>query len=96
VCVRNSFAGGWQEEERDQPHFPFDDGKTFLLRIEVTPSEFRTYVHGKPYIDFAHRLDFNNVHYLHLTTGVEYYDISFQDRFVSVHTFCKQTFCFSN
>ncbi|XP_060077890.1 galectin-8-like [Ylistrum balloti] len=81
TCVRNSFSGDWMEEETDQPHFPFDDGMSFLLRIEVAEDAFRTYVHGKPYINFAHRLDYGNVHYLHLTPGVEYYDITFQERY---------------
>ncbi|KAJ8308698.1 hypothetical protein KUTeg_013572 [Tegillarca granosa] len=81
VCVRNHCDGDWGGEERDQPNFPFDDGRSFLLRIEVTDSEFRTYVHGRPYIDFSHRLDLSSVHYLYLTDGAEYYDITFQDRY---------------
>lgn len=82
-CVRNSFDGGsWMDEERDQPHFPFDEGRSFTLRIEVAEEAFRTYVNGKPYINFAHRLDMGNVHFLYLTEGAEFYDISYQDRYV--------------
>lgn len=82
-CVRNSFDGGsWMDEERDQPHFPFDEGRSFTLRIEVADEGFRTYVNGKPYVNFSHRLDLGNVHYLYLTEGAEFYDISYQDRYV--------------
>lgn len=81
-CVRNSFDGGsWMDEERDQPHFPFDEGRSFTLRIEVADEGFRTYVNGKPYVNFSHRLDLGNVHYLYLTEGAEFYDISYQDRY---------------
>ncbi|XP_052058661.1 uncharacterized protein LOC127698939 isoform X1 [Mytilus californianus] len=80
--IRNSCTGGdWQDEEKDQPHFPFEDGRSFILRIEVTASEFRTYVNGKPYINYSHRVDLGNVHFLHLTDGAEYYDITFVDRY---------------
>lgn len=82
--IRNSCTGGdWQDEEKEQPHFPFDDGRSFILRIEVTASEFRTYVNGKPYINYSHRVDLGDVHFLHLTDGAEYYDITFVDRYVS-------------
>lgn len=70
------------DEERDQPHFPFDEGRSFTLRIEVADEGFRTYVNGKPYVNFSHRLDLGNVHYLYLTEGAEFYDISYQDRYV--------------
>ncbi|XP_076099930.1 uncharacterized protein LOC143069269 isoform X2 [Mytilus galloprovincialis] len=80
--IRNSCTGGdWQDEEKEQPHFPFDDGRSFILRIEVTASEFRTYVNGKPYINYSHRVDLGDVHFLHLTDGAEYYDITFVDRY---------------
>lgn len=89
-CVRNSFDGGsWMDEERDQPHFPFDEGRSFTLRIEVAEEGFRTYVNGKPYVNFSHRLDLGNVHYLYLTEGAEFYDISYQDRYVRSKTFNK-------
>lgn len=84
TVIRNSCTGGnWQNEEREQPHFPFDDGRSFTLRIEVTANEYRTYVNGKPYIDYSHRVDLGDVHYIHLTDGAEYYDITFVDRYVS-------------
>ena len=35
------------------------------------------------FITFWHRLDMGNVLYLHLTTGAKFYDLTFQDRYVS-------------
>ena len=39
--VRNSFAGGdWQEEERDQPCFPFEKKETFEIAINIQADRF--------------------------------------------------------
>lgn len=80
------------DEERDQPHFPFDEGRSFTLRIEVAEEGFRTYVNGKPYVNFSHRLDLGNVHYLYLTEGAEFYDISYQDRYVCYDSYCNKRY----
>ncbi|KAK3092599.1 hypothetical protein FSP39_004842 [Pinctada imbricata] len=81
IVVRNCYAGDWQSEERDQPHFPFDCGRSFLLRIEAAGDGFRTYVNGKPYIDFGHRMGMDHIRYLFLSSGAEFYDITIQDRY---------------
>lgn len=87
VCVRNSFQGGWMDEERDQPEFLFNAGQYFLLRIEVDSSAFRVHVNGRPFIDFNHRLDIGNMHYIRLSEGAEYYEMTFQERYVSTNIY---------
>ena len=82
VVVRNSFDGNWQSEERDQPDFPFGSGVYFRLRIEVAEEGFRTYVNGRPFINYGHRLDMGKIKYLRLTEGAEFYDITLQDKYV--------------
>lgn len=84
VVVRNTFSGGeWGEEERDKPHFPFGSGKSFLLRIEIAEDGYRTYVQGKPFINYGHRIDPSKGMFLELSDGAEYYDVTFQDKDVS-------------
>ena len=82
--MRNTKDGGdWQEEERDIPYFPFNEGKTFLIKIEVAASLYRVYVNGKHFINYGHKMDMDRVHYLFITDGAEYYDITFQNKHVS-------------
>ena len=42
TVVRNSHCGGWQEEERDIPFFPFRTGAKFTLRY--LPFSYRIYL----------------------------------------------------
>lgn len=84
VCARNALVGGvWGAEERWQPYFPFDDGRSFSMKIEVTKEMFKTYVNGRHFVDFSHRIDFRKGKYLILGDGTEYYDVIFQDKPVS-------------
>ena len=84
AVVRNSRVDGdWQEEERDIPYFPFNQGKTFQFKIEVTSDEFRIYVNGRHFCNFGHRVDLGRIHYLFLTEGAEFYDVTFQNKHVS-------------
>ncbi|XP_061166319.1 uncharacterized protein LOC133175224 [Saccostrea echinata] len=81
VVVRNSHIdGSWGPEEREQPHFPFDNGKSFSVRIDVTAEKFIVYVNGKHFVDYAHRLDVQKGEFLILGEGAEYYDVIFLDK----------------
>ena len=85
VVVRNTLSGGeWGGEERDQPNFPFGKGSNFLLRIEVTEDGYHTYVNGKPFINYGHRVDPARGRFLQLGVGAEYYNVQFQDKYVSI------------
>ena len=84
LVVRNSQVGGqWQNEERDIPRFPFREGRTFQIKIEVAPEAFIVYVNGRHFIDFKHRMDLARIKYLFLSEGAEYYDATFQNKHVS-------------
>lgn len=84
ICIRNSFIGGnWGEEEKWLPDFPFTNGKSFTLKIEVTKDAFRTLVNGKMFVDFKHRTDFRKGKFLVLREGADYYDVTHQQRAVS-------------
>lgn len=40
--IRNTFSGGeWQNEERDQPCFPFEKKETCEIAINIQPDRFR-------------------------------------------------------
>ena len=84
LVVRNTKEGGdWQEEERDIPYFPFNEGRTFQIKIEVTSECFRVYVNGRYFLDYAHRMDLHRIRALYLSEGAEYYDATFQNKHVS-------------
>jgi hypothetical protein len=86
--VRNSYTNGtWDGEERDQPHFPFAEGKSFTVRIDVTHDRYIVYVGGKHFVEYGHRLDLNRGHYLILADGAEYYDVVFNEKRVSSHVY---------
>lgn len=88
ICVRNSFIGGnWGEEEKWQPDFPFTNGKSFTLKIEVTKDAFRTLVNGKMFADFKHRTDLKKGKFLVLREGAEYSAVTYQHRTVSFLSF---------
>lgn len=85
--VRNTKEGGsWQNEEREIPYFPFSEGKTFQIKIEVAREEFRVYVNGKHFIDYGHRMDLRRIRYLALSKGAEYYDVTFQNKHAIPYT----------
>ncbi|XP_062597630.1 galectin-4-like [Saccostrea cucullata] len=81
VCVRNALINGsWGAEEKDQPFFPFYDGRSFTFIIEVTDDAFRIYVNGRHFVNFSHRTGYRKGNYLILREGAEYYDVIFQDK----------------
>ncbi|XP_033734568.1 galectin-4-like [Pecten maximus] len=66
--VRNAcIGGGWQEEERDQPDFPFQQRKEFEITFQVKQDKFSTYVNGKQYIDFSHRVPLGEIGVIQLS-----------------------------
>jgi len=79
TVVRNSFSGEWMEEEREIPFFPFSAGAKFTIRIWVGPDYFFVIVNGRDFIRFNHRLSYQDVRYLQLGEGAEYYECTIQN-----------------
>lgn len=79
VVVRNSFQESWQDEETDIPFFPFYDGAKFTVRIYVAADFYFVLVNGRDFIRFNHRLSYQDVRYLYLTEGAEYYETTIQN-----------------
>lgn len=79
TVVRNTKQGGWGDEERDIPNFPFSSGSKFTLRIWVGPDYYFVLVNGKDFITYNHRLAYEDVRYLYLTEGAEYYETTIQN-----------------
>jgi len=71
--VRNTRVdGGWPEEERDQPYFPFRPNHPFDIVIRCAPGEFQIFVNGDHFCNFAHRLaDFDCMDTLKVEGDVE-------------------------
>lgn len=79
--VRNTRVdGSWQHEEREAPYFPFNQGMKFVIKIEVAQDGFRVHVNGRHFIDYEHRMDLGRINYLYLSSGAEYYDVTFQNK----------------
>ncbi|CAL1531254.1 unnamed protein product [Lymnaea stagnalis] len=79
TVVRNSYHGGWQGEELDIPFFPFAHGSKFTIRINVGPTAYSVMVNGKFFIQYNHRLPFQEVRYMRLCSGAEYYEATIQN-----------------
>ncbi|XP_067682103.1 galectin-9-like isoform X1 [Haliotis asinina] len=77
--IRNSYMGGWQDEEKDQPYFPFLEGRSFQVRIHASHDEFRVTVNGKDFITYSYRTDLSEIRYLQLGSGAEYSDVTIQN-----------------
>ncbi|XP_013408586.1 galectin-4 [Lingula anatina] len=57
VVVRNSQqGGGWQNEERSHPYFPFAAGANFDVVILCEQQCFKVAVNNQHFIEFAHRI----------------------------------------
>ncbi|OWF37600.1 galectin-4-like [Mizuhopecten yessoensis] len=66
--VRNAcIGGGWQDEERDQPDFPFKQRQEFEITFQIKQDKFSTFVNGEPYIDFNHRVGLDQIGAVQLT-----------------------------
>lgn len=63
--------------------FPFDNGRKFTLRIITTADCYRVYVNNDDFIHYNHRIPPNEVYYLVLGGGAEYYEAHVQNNFVS-------------
>ncbi|XP_060077888.1 galectin-4-like [Ylistrum balloti] len=60
--VRNALiGGGWQNEEKEQPNFPFQQRKAFEITFQIKQDKFSTFVNGEPYIDFNHRVALDQI-----------------------------------
>lgn len=79
TVVRNSYQDGWQDEELDIPFFPFYDGAKFTVRIFVGPDNYYVLVNGRGFLTYNHRLSYQDVRYLYLTEGAEYYETTIQN-----------------
>jgi len=77
--VRNSFQGAWQEEELCIPYFPFQNGGKFTIRIVVHEEYYVVLVNGKHFVHYNHRLSYQDVRYLYLSEGAEYYEVTIQN-----------------
>ncbi|XP_064603678.1 uncharacterized protein LOC135469083 [Liolophura sinensis] len=56
--VRNSKQNGdWQDEENDQPEFPFQHKDFFEIILCVQHDTIRTFVNGRNFVNFDHRLN---------------------------------------
>ncbi|XP_035826037.1 uncharacterized protein LOC101856665 isoform X2 [Aplysia californica] len=80
TVVRNSYQGDWGDEELDIPFFPFSSGSKFTIRIWVGPDFYFIIVNGKDFIRYNHRLSFEDVRYLRLGEGAEYYESTIQNQ----------------
>ncbi|KAK7487135.1 hypothetical protein BaRGS_00021630 [Batillaria attramentaria] len=80
VVVRNTKQGGdWQEEERDTPFFPFNNGRKFTVRIMTFPDYYRVLVNNVDFTRYDHRIPPSEVQFLHLSDGAEYYEALVQN-----------------
>lgn len=58
VIVRNTFQGGWGDEERDLDNdFPFAEGEKFAVIIHVGKRAFNVIVNGKQLLRYKHRIE---------------------------------------
>ncbi|XP_017540812.1 galectin-8-like [Pygocentrus nattereri] len=56
MIKRNSLIGSeWGAEEADTPHFPFAQGRSFVVKIVCTNEEFKVDVNGSHLLDFKCR-----------------------------------------
>ena len=75
------------DEEKHQPDFPFWEGRTFHLRIFVAPDEYRVMVNGQDFVDYNHRMPFEQVKFLELNEEAEYHDVTIQNSMVRKRLF---------
>lgn len=58
VVVRNTFQGGWGDEERDcDEDFPFAEGEKFTVIIHVGKRAYNVIVNGKKFLRYKHRIE---------------------------------------
>ncbi|KAK6997789.1 galactokinase [Biomphalaria glabrata] len=79
TVVRNSYQGGWQNEELDIPFFPFSNGSKFTIRIYVRADAYIVLVNGAYFLEYSHRLSYQDVRYMKLSEGAEYYESTVQN-----------------
>ncbi|XP_059163775.1 uncharacterized protein LOC131946818 [Physella acuta] len=79
TVVRNSYQGGWQGEEVDTPYFPFSHGSKFTIRIYVGLDYYVVLVNGRYFLQYNHRLSYQDVRYMKLSEGAEFYESTIQN-----------------
>ncbi|KAL8603608.1 hypothetical protein ACOMHN_005550 [Nucella lapillus] len=80
VVVRNTCRNGsWENEERDSPSFPFNNGQKFTVRIMTKPDCYVIMVNNAHFVTYDHRIPPEDVRFLYLTDGAEYYEASVQN-----------------
>ncbi|XP_023933621.1 galectin-4 isoform X1 [Lingula anatina] len=79
--VRNTRVdGGWQEEEREGPDFPFSEGADFEVRILVRDYGYEVFVNGKFFCSYNHRGSFEDVKAVSVHGDAQFYEIGAFDK----------------
>ncbi|XP_007570731.1 PREDICTED: galectin-12 isoform X1 [Poecilia mexicana] len=90
--VTNSFQyGNWGSEERKQ-HAPLPAGSNFTLQITVTRDFYQVSVNGSHFMDYRHRIPFQQVDTITVGGRVEISSISFSTPVFAVQPFPQQAF----
>jgi hypothetical protein len=76
--VRNTLQeGSWGVEEREEPCFPFHPEDRFEVHIVRLAHAFRVFVNQKSYIDYAHRIQPEQVSHVMLTGSCNFFEPEF-------------------
>ncbi|XFG10464.1 hypothetical protein AB1E19_014088 [Capra hircus] len=78
VVCNTMQLGNWGPEER-KLQMPFQKGSLFEICFEVDSSAFKVMVNGSLFLDYAHRLPFDQVNAISIGGCVHVSYISFQD-----------------
>ncbi|XP_052822553.1 galectin-6 isoform X3 [Octopus bimaculoides] len=79
TVVCNSYDEGWGDEVRETENFPFFERQRFTLCIVADEDAFKVYVNGTHFLNFYHRMSYENVNYLAIGDGVELYEMIMRD-----------------
>jgi len=72
VVIRtNCQGGGWGAEERDNHHFPFQQGVEAEVLILLDPYEWKMAVNGQHFVSMAHRSPFQHWNYININGNVQ-------------------------
>ncbi|CAH1791780.1 unnamed protein product [Owenia fusiformis] len=68
-------GGGWGDEERDQPDWPFKPNEFFEILINVREGGYMTYVNNKPFVWFNHRVDSTQCNHIGMLGDAHFFHI---------------------